>query len=124
MKTKKIFSILVMLILSVTTMFVISSCSKDDVSEDGYSIIGTWKYSFGSPSDYVLLTFNVNGTGRSVEFDDGEIDGDETFRYSYAENVLTVYYDDGYKETVLVNWQNKNKFLTSWYDQVDTWIRQ
>lgn len=114
-----------MLVLVLSTAFAFSSC-KDDDEEDkaGYSIIGTWKYTFYGPNDYVLLTFNADGTGRSVEFDDGEIDGDKSFLYSYTENILTVYYEKGYKEVVMIKWQNKNKFITSWYDAVDTWIRQ
>lgn len=128
MNTKKLFSMIIMLVLVFCSSLTISSCNKDDKNEEStnkeYNLIGTWKYTFDSPSDYVLLTFNVDGTGKSVEFDDGEIDDDETFRYSYAENILTVYYEDGYKEKIIINWQSKNKFITSWYDSVDVWIRQ
>lgn len=117
-----------MLILELGMVVSFYSCIKDpsdDVpNKNEYNVVGTWKYTFGSSSDYVLLTFNVNGTGRSVEFDDGEIDGDKSFRYSYAEDILTVFYDNGRKETVIINWKSTNKFITSWYDQVDTWIRQ
>jgi len=126
MKTKNFFNILTISSLLLFITFSLFSCSKDDdkVNENDFSLIGTWKYTFDGPGDYVLLTFNVDGTGKSVEFDNGKIDGDESFMYSYVENILTVYYEDGDKETVIINWKDKNKFITSWYDQVDTWIRQ
>lgn len=125
MKTNRFWNLFTILSLVLCTTFVLFSCGKDDDSnENDFSLIGTWKYTFEGPSDYVLLTFNVDGTGKSVEFDNGKIDGDESFKYSYAESILTVYYEDGDKETVMINWKDNNKFITSWYDQVDTWIRQ
>ena len=126
MKTKNLQSAFILLTFALFTTFSLFSCSDDDEEKgnDEYSLIGTWKYTFDGPSDYVLLTFYLDGTGKSVEFDDGEIDGDDSFRFSYAENKLTVYWEDGYKETINISWKNKNKFTTSWYDEVDTWIRQ
>lgn len=118
-----------MLVVIFGTVTFFSSCHKEKIEEIDddaeYSIIGTWKYTFDSPSDYCLITFNLDGTGKSIEFDNGKLDGDETFKYSYSNNVLTVFWDeDGYKDVIDIKWQGKNKFITSWFDQVDIWIRQ
>lgn len=121
MKTKNLITIL---FLVLCTTFSLSSCSSDEDSENAYSIIGTWKYTFNGPNDYSLLTLNANGTGHYFELDNGEIDGDEDFRYSYSDNIMTIFYEDGERETVIINWKNRNMFVTSWLDDVDTWIRQ
>ena len=121
MKTKHLITIA---FLMLCTTFLSCSSDEDSVNEDGYSIIGSWKCTFDGPNDYTLLTFNVNGTGHIFELDDGEIDSDEDFRYSYSNSILTIINEDGERETVIINWKNRNMFVTSWLDDVDTWIRQ
>lgn len=93
------------------------SCGDDDdtadTNESNYSLIGTWKYDFSDPKEnyigYVLYTFDANGTGREFEYDDGEIDSDETFIYTYRDGILKItYLEDKYSDEYVIVWIDKN----------------
>lgn len=102
----------------LVAMFSFGSCSKDDSSNtntsDEVTIIGSWKYSFGS--GYVTLTFDQDGYVRYYELDGGEVDGDEYWRYVYEDNILTLIIE-GDTENIEVETLSKQKLvLRDWPD--------
>lgn len=117
-----------MLVLVLSTVFAFSSCKDDDEdNKAGYSIVGTWKCTYNypdfGPGDYDLLTFNTDGTGRLIEFYDGEIDDDEFFTYSYTGNVIIMYCGDE-REVIMINWLSRNMFTERGDDYIATYVRQ
>ncbi len=81
----KLTGLLMLLTLSLGFM----ACSDDD-DNDKNSIVGTWKWE--GEGEYVIATFNADGTGVCEEFWEGGADR-YTFRYSYSNNMLTVLED-------------------------------
>jgi len=65
-------------------------------------IVGTWKYTWSS--GWCSFTFNANGRGSYNEYDNGHWDSyNETFSYTYANNIITFYWDgDDDPETIRV----------------------
>ena len=120
---KKVFNYLLIVTLLLGTAVSFNSC-KDDDEEDGkngngYSIVGTWKYS--SEEGYMLMTLNSNGTGKIVEsWSRYNIYETESIAYSYNGNVLTIYAGDEVEYWVLT-WVDKNHFID---DDGDHWYRQ
>ena len=96
MKKYLISLITIMMVALVSMSFVSCSDGDDDNGSSNSSIVGTWKYDFSEEEDgefyvgYQLFTFNADGTGRLVEYDDGKIDSDDVFTYTCYENVINV----------------------------------
>ena len=107
---KKLASNLQRITLVLSLLFIgfgFTACSDDD--EDGgndKSIVGTWlNEDYG---DREFITFNANGTGSYIDYySTGDIADSENFRYTYRNNILTMYFDEDdngekYVETVKV----------------------
>ena len=111
---KKIFNYILIVTLLIGTAVSFGSC-KDDDEEDGkngngYSIVGTWKYASGTY--YEIYVFNADGTFVATEGDTRfSTIGTDLGRYTYSNNKITFYYDDGEEEDVAtIQWIDKNHF--------------
>ena len=122
---KYLFGLLaIMMVAMVSVSF--TSCSKDDSDSD--TLVGTWKYSFGSNS-YVILTFYEDGTGLYKEFDHGEWEEmGESFIYTREGNTLTFHNTMNYNKTetgTIVSLTKDKLVLRNWPDHGDcTFYRQ
>lgn len=72
----------------------ISTYGAGDEPIDEVSLIGVWKYNFGT-NDYVLLTFRQDGTVRYQEYDGGKWQTDATYTYVYNGNILKIINNSG-----------------------------
>jgi cation diffusion facilitator CzcD-associated flavoprotein CzcO len=75
----------------------------------------TWKATFGSNS-WMSFTFNANGTGAYNEYDNGHWDSyNETFTYTYANNVITIRWDEENDvETIPVRSLTSTELVMNW----------
>ena len=110
---------------TVTTI----SCGSDDnptptpqpPTPSQKSLVGTWTYNFSS--GYCEMTFNADGTGSYFEFDHGQIESNHQFTYTYKDNIVTIYYDNGKKDESVITWQNDNIFKAN-FDEDETWVKK
>lgn len=89
-------------------------------------IVGTWRYTFDTDG-YVLWTFNADGTGRYYEYDEGEIDGMETFTYVCDEENgrLKIYFSDGEYENVrFVKTSDTTITVYDLFDAIEHWVKE
>lgn len=95
----------------------ITAYDVDDEPIDKVSLIGTWRYNFGT-NNYVLLTFNQNGTVRYQEYDHGEWQSDDTYFYSYIGNILKFVTNSGNeRETIeVIRLTDTELVLKDWPD--------
>lgn len=98
MKKKNLWCLLAILMVTIVSVGFVS-CGDDD-EEDEITIVGTWRYDFGS--GYVLLTFNQNGTARYQEYDHGRWESDESANYVYSNGSLFVTGRNGERVTIEV----------------------
>ncbi len=117
----------------LSTVIAFTSCGSDDDTDDPtpnnnstYSIIGTWKYIHENNSNYTLLTFYADGTVTNTEYHQGKISYEQINMYTYANNIVTLIDDDGDSESVIIHWQDKNKFFVKALDSdvIMVYIRQ
>lgn len=91
--------------------------TRSRATEQTTSLVGTWKYTFGS--GYVLLTFSKNGTGLYQEYDHGRWEEEgESFTWTYSGNILI--FTDGYYDTetaTVVNLSATKLVLDGWPDK-------
>lgn len=110
----------------VNISFVSCSDDEDDKKENEVSLVGTWSLNFGT-DDYCLLTFYQNGTVRYQEYDDGEWEKDDVYRYTYSNGILRITYENGEeRETIEVISLSATKLvLKDWPDGgVNTFVKQ
>ena len=109
---KKIFNYLLIVTLLIGTAVSFGSCKDDDEDEKtgGYCIVGTWKYSSGTY--YELLVFNADGTCILTEADTQyQLSATDRGTYTYSNNKITVYYEDGEEDVETIQWVDKNHFI-------------
>ena len=107
-----------------------ASCGDDDDDTrktiDDNVLIGTWVLNFGE-EDYCLLTFSENGKVRYREYDNGKWEEDETYNYTYSNNILRMTYSNGEeRETIeVISLSKTTLVLKDWPDGgVNTFVRQ
>lgn len=127
MNEKNLLNWLAILMVAIVSVGIVScGGDDDDKREPEVSIIGTWSLNFGK-NDYSLLTFFQNGTVKYQEYDNGEWEEDETYRYSFSNGILVFTYSNGSeRETIEVISLSATKLvLKDWPDGgVNTFIRQ
>lgn len=127
MKKELINWMAILIVAFVSVGFV--SCGSDDPDEkkeDSVTLIGTWSMNFGK-NDYCLLTFYQNGTVKYQEYDNGEWEEDETYRYTYNNGILIFLYNNGNeRESIeVISLSSTKLVLKDWPDGgVNTFIRQ
>lgn len=103
--------------------------NNDDDTEEA-SIVGTWKYVFDKNDGkecYWMMILEANGNGYFFEEDwyDGIAERyAEKFTYKYKSPYLTIYYSDGYKDIVNVEFLNDDVIETDIDDECSIWKRQ
>lgn len=117
------------LLLMMTLCLGFIGCSDDDDNNPTESnpLVGVWKYSFGNPNkDYCLITFKADNTGNYFELDQGIVDANENFMYTYSDedNLITVFYENGHKENIRIQWINNNSIYTDFIDDGALFTRQ
>ena len=102
---------------------------NDDTEE--VSIVGTWKYVFDKYEGkecYCLFILHKNGEGYIFEEDwfDEEIAERyaEKISYEYDYPLLTVYYEEGDKEYIKIDFINEDIFESDWDGEECIWKRQ
>ncbi len=95
---KKLFNLFLMLFALTATSVVFTACDKEDEPQQQQQsqspIVGTWKEY--NQEGYWELTFTAEG--RFIDTLFSEKEGTPyrwTGTYTYANNILTLYYDDG-----------------------------
>lgn len=128
LQSKYAHTFLSLLLLSVISL-AFSACNNDEPESNSKDfLVGTWKYKFNSDG-YVLYTFNKDGSGKSVENDEGEIDV-ATFSYIHypQENLIKVFFDDeGDTEIEYVTYDkisDTRLIVYDFYDAVENWTKQ
>lgn len=107
-------------LLAISAGFV--SCSDDDESVDGSSLVGTWeatryegyyyvgdgeRVDYEEPGDGLRVTFNADGTGT---------DGEDSFEWSLSGNSLRIAYD-GDVEISTVTRLTATELVTEWTER-------
>lgn len=129
METNKFWSVLSMLVMVLCTAVLFSSCkkssdSKDDPIPSANKLVGKWKYSW-EPGCYVMLTFNADGSGNYFEIDDGKIDDDFDFYYTYDDDRSLLTIKEGRDEDkFILTWINNDSFKSDIADKGSIWKRQ
>ena len=103
----------------------ITSCGDDD-DKNEVSLVGTWSLNYDT-DDYCLLTFYQNGTVKYQEYDNGEWEQEDIYRYTYANGILRLTYQNGNeRETIEVISLSATKLvLKDWPDGgVNTFVKQ
>ena len=84
-------------------MGLLFSCSKDEKTNNNadnnteISIIGQWLLEYDGQNLYCLLTFREDGIVRYQEYDHGVWEKDETYRYTFSNNLMIwTYLDNNY----------------------------
>lgn len=105
MKTNKFWSIIMMLVIVLGSMFVFSSCGDDEEDAPENAIVGTWTHVEypvqGSQDDWskIIVTINNDGTGYAQEikhYHDGREKKEEYgFTYTVEGNNIYVTTEDG-----------------------------
>ena len=94
-----------MIILMVAIISLCVSCSKDDDSpkdETVVSIVGTWRYDWGSSAvSFTAYTFNSGGSG--FIYDKGNPGRPFTYIYDKQNNIITIINSPYDKETMFVS---------------------
>lgn len=108
MKTKKLLSVLMLLVMVGMTVNL-SSCSKNDE----YNIVGTWKATQDSlPDEYAVFQFSSNGEGKATLYSQGKAEEEESFKYTFSKTTLTMDHD-GEVVVLNINWVSPTKFIGS-----------
>ena len=116
----------ILMVAIVSVSFV--SCGDDNEKDgnDEVTILGTWALNFGT-DDYCLLTFYPDGTVKYQEYDNGEWDADDTYRYTYSDGILRFIYKNSKirEEIEVISLSATKLVLKDWPDGgVNTFIRQ
>lgn len=107
--------------------------NNDDDDDEEVSIVGTWKYVFDKYDGkecYWMMILEANGNGYFFEEDWSWTEYDiaeryaEKFTYKYKSPYLTIYYSDGYKDIVNVEFLNDDVIETDIDDEGSIWKRQ
>lgn len=103
----------------IVALFTITSCTKDDNSSqnssDEITIIGSWKYSW--EDGFVILTFDNDGYMRYYEYDNGVVQSDKYYQYTYSNSTLILKRDGHSDKVVPVETLSKEKLvLRDWPD--------
>lgn len=107
-------NLLVYFIVAIVLGVSCTSCSDSDEQESDVSgIVGTWK--MDDNGDYLIYTFNANGTGIGKEIyqDDDYVDDVWNITYTYNEEtkVLKICEEDGNIDIYTVVVLNGNKLI-------------
>lgn len=107
-------NLLVYFIVAIVLGVSCTSCSDSDEQESDVSgIVGTWK--MDDNGDYLIYTFNANGTGIGKEIyqDDDYVDDVWNITYTYNEEtkVLKICEEDGDIDIYTVVVLNGNKLI-------------
>lgn len=107
-------NLLVYFIVAIVLGVSCTSCSDSDEQESDVSgIVGTWK--MDDNGDYLIYTFNANGTGigKEIYLDDDYVDDVWNITYTYNEEtkVLKICEEDGDIDIYTVVVLNGNKLI-------------
>lgn len=128
----KFFKFLAFMLVMIASVCFFASCSDDEddkkTSDNTTSsfIVGTWKYQFDI-NGYVMWTFKADGSGSYYEWDDGEIDGSDTFTYTLDEEHerIAFYFTNRHSEVVKYT-KKSNTVITiyDFFDALEEWHKQ
>lgn len=85
--TKKIVSVLCIVVIAIATLTLTGCGKKEEKSEDKATLVGTWEYTRGNGSTYAYIFKDDNTGAYSV----------------YGSEMPFTYEDDGEKVTILYN---------------------
>ncbi len=118
---------LVLFCALICSTFIACSDDEKDPEEKDF-LIGTWKYSWDKDGDegYIYYIFNEDGTGRMFEFDNGQVEYDESFTYIHFPKESRVkYFIEGYSESVRYEKISDTRIVVfDLNDDVENWVKQ
>ncbi len=122
---KKLFNWLYLLV-AVVMCVGFASCSEEEGNkgtlDSNVSLVGTWEYTTGS--DFLIATFNADGTGTLTEYDNGNVDID-AFKWVLSKNDKLIITDEnGDTEIYDLVIIDENKILCEMDGKNITWTRQ
>lgn len=119
------------ILVMMTLCLGFTACSDDDDNNnpsESNPLVGVWKYSFGTPTDYCLVTFRANNTGNYIEFENGkpeyEYNIDFIYSYSASNNTVKIYTANGEEVDYRIQWIDDNSFSTYFMDYNAVFTRQ
>ncbi|WP_044266488.1 hypothetical protein [Bacteroides timonensis] len=99
MKTLRLIG---MAIVAVIMSVNFAACSDDDEEETPTNpLIGTWYEEPDTNGNYMVSTYNADGTGSEKEYYQGKFEEPYSFTYSYDKNtsIVTLHYvEEGYED--------------------------
>lgn len=118
------------LVVFVMMFAVLSSCSNENenfASNDSF-IVGSWEYVFDESSgSYVLWTFKADGTGSYYEWDNGSVDGAETFTYvcdEENEKLVFFFMEEGKEIVRFSKISDTHMIVFDFFDSIENWVKR
>lgn len=109
--------ILFLLIAVIVVGIVATSCSKN-------KLVGKWlATNVSNPAESCTFTFNENGTGNADIYTNGKLVETDKFDYTYENDILSLAVE-GEKVTIIIIWDNHNRFIGTSDGKSVAFVRQ